>query len=71
MAVGFTLWIATFVIILVSLVFSTALQMRQQRVSAKHHADLGRKLDEQRTDLAANRERLERRTQELRRQRPS
>jgi uncharacterized membrane protein YhiD involved in acid resistance len=66
MLVGFTLWIATFVIILVSLVFSTALQIRQQRVSAKHHAELGQKLDEQRTDSAANRERLERRTQELR-----
>jgi hypothetical protein len=40
--------------------------MQAQRAAAKHQAELRHKLDEQRVEMTANRERLERRTQELR-----
>ena len=66
MTVALTLWTAVVLIILGSLVLSTVLQVRGQRVGMKHHAEVRRMLDEQKVETAANRERLERRTQELR-----
>ena len=66
MTVALTLWTAVVLIILGSLVLSTVLQVRGQRVGMKHQAEVRRMLDEQKVETAANRERLERRTQELR-----
>jgi uncharacterized protein YaiL (DUF2058 family) len=66
MTVALTLWTAVILIILGSLVLSTVLQVRGQRVAMKHQAEVRRMLDEQKVEAAANRERLERRTQELR-----
>ena len=66
MIVTLPFWIVTILIILGSLVFSIGLQMQAQRGAARHQAELRQKLDEQRAELAANRERLERRTAEVR-----
>lgn len=66
MTVALTLWAAVVLIILGSLVLSTVLQVRGHRVAMKHQAEVRQRLDEQKVEMAANRERLERRTQELR-----
>lgn len=62
----FTFWVVVVLVILGSLVFSTVIQLRGQRVAMKHQAEVRNKLDEQTVEMAANRERVERRTQELR-----
>ena len=66
MTVGFSFWVVIVLVILGSLVFSTVLQLRGQRVAMKHQAEVRQRLDEQKVEMAANRERLEQRTQELR-----
>jgi uncharacterized protein HemX len=66
MGVAPSLWTLLIVVILGSLILSIVLQMQAQRAAAKHQAELRHKLDEQRVEMTANRERLERRTQELR-----
>lgn len=66
MTVALPLWTATVLIIVASLIISIVLQMAAQRGAAKHQAELREKLDEQRAEMAANRERLERRAQEVR-----
>ncbi len=66
MTVVFSFWVVIILVILGSLVFSTVLQLRGQRVAMKHQAEVRQKLDEHKIEMAANRERLERRTQELR-----
>lgn len=66
MAFAFSFWAVIIVVIVGSLVFSTVLQMRGQRVAMKHQAEVRQKLDEHKAETAANRESLERRTQQLR-----
>lgn len=62
----FRFWVVVVLVILGSLVFSTVIQLRGQRVAMKHQAEVRKKLDEQTVEMAANRERVERRTQEMR-----
>ena len=62
----FTLPFLILIILIASIVFSIGLQMQVQRGAARHQAELRQKLDEQRAELAANRERLERRSAEVR-----
>ena len=66
MGVAPSLWTAIILVIIGSLILSIVLQMQAHRAGAKHQAELRHKLDEQRAEMAANRERLERRTQEMR-----
>lgn len=62
----FSFWVVIVVVILGSLVLSTVLQVRGQRVAIKHQTHVRQMLDEQKVEMAANRERIERRTQQLR-----
>ena len=62
MTVFVPVWIGFVVVIL----FSILVQIRSQRVIAKYNADLRQKLDAQLAEAAANRERAEKRTQEMR-----
>jgi membrane protein involved in colicin uptake len=66
MTVAFTLFTTAAVVIVGSIVLSTVLQMRGQRVAIKHQAEVRLRLDEQKVEMAANRERFEQRTQQLR-----
>ncbi|HEY2376019.1 MAG TPA: hypothetical protein VGH98_08605 [Gemmatimonadaceae bacterium] len=54
MTVALTLWIATVLIILGSLVFSSLFQMHAHRVAVKHQVELRQKLDEQQAEMAFN-----------------
>lgn len=60
------LWTGFVLVILASLLTSILIQIRAQRVVAKHNADLRQKLDAQLAETAANRDRAERRAQEMR-----
>jgi len=66
MTAALTIWTLVVLIIVGSLVLSTMLQVRGQRVALKHQAEVRKKLDEHKAEIAANRESLERRTQQLR-----
>ena len=66
MTVAFTLFTTAAVVIVSSIVLSTVLQMRGQRVAIKHQAEVRLRLDEQKVEMAANRERFEQHTQQLR-----
>src|SRR5579864_2242287 len=66
MTVALTLFTTAAVVIVGSIVLSTVLQMRGQRVAIKHQAEVRKRLDEQNVEMAANRERFEQRTQQLR-----
>src|SRR6185437_1753755 len=59
MTVAFTLFTTAAVVIVSSIVLSTVLQMRGQRVAIKHQAEVRLRLDEQNVEMAANRERFE------------
>jgi flagellar biosynthesis/type III secretory pathway M-ring protein FliF/YscJ len=62
----FPFWIAFLVLLGAWLITSIVTQIRAQRRSAKHNADLQQKLDAQLAEAVAGRERAERRAQESR-----
>ncbi|HEV8448217.1 MAG TPA: hypothetical protein VGQ44_15410 [Gemmatimonadaceae bacterium] len=63
---AFTLSNILFLIVLGALLASMFTQMRAQRMLAKHNGDLRLKLDAQLAEAVANRDRAERRSQEMR-----
>jgi len=59
-------WNVLALVILASVAISVVTQIRAQRALGKNNADLRQKLDAQLAEATANRERAERRTQEMR-----
>jgi hypothetical protein len=66
MKVILSVWTGYALVVLASLIASIAIQVRWQRVAATNNAQLRQQLEAQLAETAANRERAERRTQELR-----